>query len=430
MAQLKRDGACKRLVVTGCLAERYAISSRRRFRKSTSCSARAKCRRSSARSNGMQPSAGAGHAVQLRAVRQRRLDSEAPNFEAPSSNPDARAARRISTTRRRPRLLTTPRHYAYVKVAEGCDYTCAFCIIPTLRGKYRSRDEDSIVARSRSAGGARRARTAADLAGHDVLRHRSRRARRARAAAAPAERRSRASRWIRLLYLYPTTITDDVLDAMAECEKVCKYIDLPLQHASADVLRRMRRPGQRDDLRQAARAHPRARARRDAAHDVHRRLPRRDRSRTSTSSCDFVRDTGFDHVGVFTYSHEEGTRAYRAGRRRAGGESRRARRDAHHAAAAADRGGSARRQVGSATIVDVMVEARRPNPTLVCHGPARGPGARHRRGGRTCTSATRRRSRRASCVRRPDHRRARLRSDRATPLPRLAPTVCYTFGWS
>ena len=89
--------------------------------------------------------------------------------------------------------------------------------------------------------------------------------------------------WIRLLYLYPTTITDDVLDAMAECEKVCKYIDLPLQHASADVLRRMRRPGNReayDKLLARIRAQ---RARRHAAHDVHRRLPGRDRAGLSPS---------------------------------------------------------------------------------------------------------------------------------------------------
>jgi ribosomal protein S12 methylthiotransferase len=115
--------------------------------------------------------------------------------------------------------------------------------------------------------------------------------------------------WIRLLYLYPTTVTDDVLDAMAECRKVCRYVDLPLQHASDAVLRRMRRPGSRG---------------------AYERLLQRIRDRVpgvavrssfivgfpGETAADFaelqtfVRDMSFDHVGVFTYSHEEGTPAH------------------------------------------------------------------------------------------------------------------------
>ena len=135
-----------------------------------------------------------------------------------------------------PRLLTTPRHYAYVKVAEGCDYTCAFCIIPTLRGSYRSRDVDSIVVEAErlAAQGVRELLLISqDTTFFGIDRGE-------RGALARLLRRLNqvdGLEWIRLLYLYPTTITDDVLEAMAECEKVCKYIDLPLQHASADVLR-------------------------------------------------------------------------------------------------------------------------------------------------------------------------------------------------
>ena len=115
--------------------------------------------------------------------------------------------------------------------------------------------------------------------------------------------------WIRLLYLYPTTITDDVLDAMAECEKVCRYVDLPLQHASADVLKRMRRPGNR-------RTYDKLLARvRDRVPGVTLRttfivgFP----GETDADFAEleaFVQETGFDHVGVFTYSHEDGTRAF------------------------------------------------------------------------------------------------------------------------
>jgi ribosomal protein S12 methylthiotransferase len=115
--------------------------------------------------------------------------------------------------------------------------------------------------------------------------------------------------WIRLLYLYPTTITDDVLAAMAECDKVCRYVDLPLQHASADVLRRMRRPGNRPTYDKLL-----ARIR-DRVPGVTLRttfivgFPGETESDFAELEA-FVSETGFDHVGVFTYSHEEGTRAY------------------------------------------------------------------------------------------------------------------------
>ena len=204
--------------------------------------------------------------------------------------------------------MTTPRHYAYVKVGEGCDYTCAFCIIPTLRGKYRSREEDSVVAEAErlAAGGVKELLLISqDTTFFGVDRGE-------RGALARLLRRLNGIaglHWIRLLYLYPTTITDDVLAAMAECEKVCKYIDLPLQHASADVLRRMRRPGNRaayDKLLARIRSHVPGVTLRTTFIVGFPGETEQD----FEELCAFVRDTGFDHVGVFTYSHEEDTRAY------------------------------------------------------------------------------------------------------------------------
>jgi ribosomal protein S12 methylthiotransferase len=207
-----------------------------------------------------------------------------------------------------PRLITTPRHYAYVKVAEGCDYTCAFCIIPKLRGKYRSRDVDSIVreAEQLAARGVRELLLISqDTTFFGIDRGE-------RGALGRLLRRLNAVaglEWIRLLYLYPTTITDDVLEAMAESPKVCRYIDLPLQHASADVLRRMRRPGNRDVYDKLL-----ARIRRTMP-DVTLRttfivgFPGETAADFAELSA-FVGETGFDHVGVFTYSHEEDTRAF------------------------------------------------------------------------------------------------------------------------
>jgi ribosomal protein S12 methylthiotransferase len=207
-----------------------------------------------------------------------------------------------------PRTLVTPKHYAYIKVAEGCDYTCAFCIIPTLRGHYRSRTPESVLLE---------ARRLADLGVRELLLISQdttffgidRGERGALARLLRGLNRIDGIEWIRLLYLYPTTITDDILDAMAESDKVCKYIDLPLQHAAPRVLKRMKRPG---------------------TGTTYRRLLERVRTRVPGVALRttlivgfpgetaeefealkaFVQDVRFDHLGVFTYSHEEGTSAY------------------------------------------------------------------------------------------------------------------------
>ena len=197
-----------------------------------------------------------------------------------------------------------------MKVAEGCDYTCAFCIIPTLRGKFRSREAHSIVTEARSL--AERGVKELLLISQDTTFYGIDRGERGALARLLRELNAiDGLEWIRLLYLYPTTITDDVLSAMAECEKVCRYIDLPLQHASAGVLKRMRRPGDRRTY--------------DKLLDrIRRQVP--DVTLRTTFIVGFpgetdeefgelerfISDVEFDHVGVFTYSHEEGTRAFSA----------------------------------------------------------------------------------------------------------------------
>ena len=207
-----------------------------------------------------------------------------------------------------PRVLTTPKHFAYVKVAEGCDYTCAFCIIPTLRGKFRSRDAASIIREARAL--AERGVKELLLISQDTTFYGIDRGERGALARLLRElNQIDGLAWIRLLYLYPTTITDDVLAAMAECEKVCRYVDLPLQHASAAVLKRMRRPGDRRTydklLDRIRRAVPDVTLRTTLIvgfpGETEQDFAELDR---------FVADTRFDHVGVFTYSHEEGTRAF------------------------------------------------------------------------------------------------------------------------
>lgn len=141
-----------------------------------------------------------------------------------------------------PRLVTTPRATAYVKVAEGCDHPCTFCIIPKLRGNFRSRSLESIVKEAHAlvANGARELIL---IAQDTSMYGRDRGARRGGLAQLlEALHEIEDLQWIRLLYLYPATVDRELIDAMARLPKVCKYMDMPLQHAHSEVLRAMLRP--------------------------------------------------------------------------------------------------------------------------------------------------------------------------------------------
>ncbi len=141
-----------------------------------------------------------------------------------------------------PRLVTTPRATAYLKIAEGCDHPCTFCIIPTLRGAFRSRSEESILKEARALAGAG-AKELILIAQDTSMWGRDRGLRRG-GLAGLLERLHEVDgiEWIRLLYLYPATVDTELVAAIADLPKVCKYMDMPLQHAHPDVLRAMRRP--------------------------------------------------------------------------------------------------------------------------------------------------------------------------------------------
>jgi ribosomal protein S12 methylthiotransferase len=300
MAALKRDGRCTRLVVTGCLAERYRDELRREIPEIDAVLGTGEVPRILDAIGGSGPNG----TSPLKLFR-------SSDFADAATTPSESIAGQLPTyiyDADTPRLLTTPAHFAYVKIAEGCDYTCAFCIIPTLRGAYRSRAAASIV---------REARALADrgvrellLISQDTTFYGIDRGERGALARLLRELNAiDGLQWIRLLYLYPTTITDDVLDAMAECEKVCRYVDLPLQHASAAVLKRMRRPGNRrtyDTLLGRIRQ-------RVPGVTLRTTLIVGFPGETDQDFAElegFVAETAFDHLGVFTYSHEEGTRAF------------------------------------------------------------------------------------------------------------------------
>jgi ribosomal protein S12 methylthiotransferase len=295
LAEFKKGGKCKRLVVTGCLGERYRDELKLQIPEIDAVLG-----------TGDVPdivAAVEGSSVRTIPLKLVQTKSLIPNPQSlvpslPTYLYDAET----------PRVFATPRHFAYIKVAEGCDYKCSFCIIPKLRGHYRSRPVEAIVreARSLAARGVRELILISQdttFYGRDL----------SEGAALPKLLRElnnvEGIDWIRLLYLYPTTITDDILDAMAECDKVCKYIDLPLQHAADDMLRRMKRPGTGKHYE-------------NLLTRIRERVPGVSLRTTfivgfpgETDAefeqlCAFVRNVRFDHVGVFTYSHEEGTTAY------------------------------------------------------------------------------------------------------------------------
>jgi ribosomal protein S12 methylthiotransferase len=287
MAEHKKTGRCKTLVVAGCLAERYRDELRAQIPE-------------------IDAVIGTGEVPAIvDAIGGAKL---IPLLRANGTPVGAKDLPTYIYDANTPRLLATPRHYAYLKIAEGCDYKCAFCIIPTLRGHYRSRPAESIVAEAErlAAGGVKELLLISqDTSFYGV----DRGERGALARLLRDLNRIDGLEWIRMLYLYPTTIGDDVLDAMAEYEKVCKYIDLPLQHASDAVLKRMKRPGTRVGYeRLLARIRTRVTGVALRTTFIVGFPGETDEEFAELQS--FVEATQFDHVGVFTYSHEEGTSAH------------------------------------------------------------------------------------------------------------------------
>ena len=139
-----------------------------------------------------------------------------------------------------PRLLSTPRASAYIKIAEGCDHPCTFCIIPNLRGKFRSRRFESVVAEAEQL--VARGVEEITLIGQDTTCYgEDLGLRDGLATLLDTLARIEGLRWLRFLYAYPNRITGKLLETIARHDNICKYLDLPLQHASPDVLKRMKR---------------------------------------------------------------------------------------------------------------------------------------------------------------------------------------------
>jgi ribosomal protein S12 methylthiotransferase len=213
-----------------------------------------------------------------------------------------------------PRILTTPRASAYIKIAEGCDHPCSFCIIPQLRGKFRSRPLDSIVRETQQliAQGVREITLIGQdttCYGEDLPKDEATGKRPELADLLDALAPLTGLKWLRFLYAYPNKITTRLLESIARHENVAKYLDVPLQHASANVLRRMKRGGSADRFLQII----------EKARAIVPGLVLRtsfivgfpgETDADFEELCDFVKAAKFDWLGVFSYSDEEGAGAF------------------------------------------------------------------------------------------------------------------------
>lgn len=309
MAAFKTSGRARKLVVAGCLVERFRDEIRKRIPE-------------------VDAVVGTGELQNILAatgVAPAPAQNDSPFVVFPTrAEGEARAAQgRFSRGQwdgaiadlpnylydeETPRVLATPKSTAYIKIAEGCDHPCTFCIIPQLRGQFRSRRFESVIAEAErlAQAGVREitligqdttcygedfglkdglALLLEKLAGIDDL------------------------RWIRFLYAYPNKITGRLLEAIAKHEKICSYMDVPLQHASANVLKRMKRGGGAEVFLQSIRK-------------MRNEIPALT-LRTSFvvgfpgetdqdfgQLCDFVREAQFDWMGTFAYSDQEGAAAY------------------------------------------------------------------------------------------------------------------------
>ena len=279
MAQLKAEGSVGKILVTGCLAQRYQEEILKELPE-------------------VDGVLGTGSYYDVVSAVKQLLDGaegieEYGDIQAPVQECG--------------RILTTPKHYAYLKIAEGCDNHCAFCIIPTLRGKYRSRPMDKLIeeAKELAASGVKElivvaqdtSRYGIDLYGERKL----------------AELLRELCKidgfvWVRVHYLYPDEMSDELIDVLANEPKIVKYLDIPIQHIDDGILKKMNRRGNSKYLKALLTK-------------LRDRIPGLvlrtslitgrpgEGEKEFEALCDFLREYKLERVGAFAFSPEEGTRA-------------------------------------------------------------------------------------------------------------------------
>lgn len=278
LAQWKTQGNLKALIVTGCLSERY----------------REQLETAIPEIDGV---VGIGKNGDIVTIVEQALAGQTGGYYAEKTDLPLEGER----------VIINPPHYAYLKVAEGCNNRCAYCAIPAIRGEMRSRKLENVVAEAEclAARGVKElivvaqdtTRYGEDLYGKPMLPQLLTRL-----------CQIEGIEWIRILYAYPDRVTPELLSVMAKEEKIVKYLDLPIQHCNGDVLKRMNRPGNRQSLTRCIADL------RDAVPDIQIRTTVMvgfpgETEEQFEELCEFVKEMNFPRLGCFAFSEEEGTPA-------------------------------------------------------------------------------------------------------------------------
>ena len=280
MAEYRKHGKCKSLIVTGCLSQRYQDE-------------------------------GLKEIPEVDAILG--TNSYDSIFEAVKETLDHHKYQNLHTLEGLPslntkRVVTTGGHFAYLKISEGCNKNCTYCVIPSVRGRYRSVPMEELAAQARElvAGGVKELILVAQettLYGVDLYGKKSLHL------LLDELNKIDGLFWIRIMYCYPEEIYEELIDSIIRNKKVCHYLDLPIQHCNDDILKRMNRKTTKQDII-------------DIANHLRERIP--DITLRTTLICgfpgetaeaheelmQFVNDMEFDRLGAFTYSPEEGTKAF------------------------------------------------------------------------------------------------------------------------
>jgi ribosomal protein S12 methylthiotransferase len=311
MAEHKTTGRAQRLIVAGCMVERYRNEIQKNIPEVDAVVGTGELEHILAAAGIVTPQPQRGPFNILSSRPEGVAREEAGRFSRETWDGAIADLPNYLYDENTPRLLATPKSSAYIKIAEGCDHPCAFCIIPQLRGKFRSRRFESVVAeaerlvqqgvRELTLIGQDTTCYGEDLDLKDGL-------------ALLLERLAQIPdlRWVRFLYAYPNKITGKLLEVIAKHEKICSYIDVPLQHASANVLKKMKRGAGSDIFLKSI-----AKMRRTIPNLTLRTsfivgFPG-ETAADFDELCEFVRAAEFDWLGVFGYSDEEGAQAYAHG---------------------------------------------------------------------------------------------------------------------
>ncbi|MCX7695850.1 MAG: 30S ribosomal protein S12 methylthiotransferase RimO [Caloramator sp.] len=279
MAQNKQDGNCKAIIATGCMAERYKQDLLNEMPE-------------------LDAVVGTGNYQNI---------VEVVNNILKGNNKIVKVGNINYNLEYNERILSTPNHYAYIKIAEGCNNNCSYCIIPQLRGRYRSRKIEDIIKEAKQLAnqGVKEIIIVAQdttMYGIDLYKKKS------LAVLLKEIEKIEGIEWIRVMYSYPEEIDDELIETIKNSDKICQYFDIPIQHISNKILKLMNRRTTKERIL-------------EVIDNIRNNIPNavirtslivgfpNETEEDFNELVDFIKEYRLDRVGIFEYSQEEGTRA-------------------------------------------------------------------------------------------------------------------------